>query len=132
VDEQQSTTTRGLPALPSSPVVITVIVTIGLAVLGAFWQLSDPRSEIKRLNEDLHSNYLTIREHQEFQARIAKDISRLEAEQILQNQSLVQRSEADAIQKLRDQQINDLRSGIELLTKAFHDHEHDDRIGLKK
>lgn len=60
----------------ASPLTITIVVTVGLAVLAAFWQLSDPRNEIKNIRE----GYLSVREHNEFAARIAADIKRLEDE----------------------------------------------------
>jgi hypothetical protein len=106
----------------TSPVLMTVVVTIGLAVLGAFWQLSDPRFEIR----DIKSNYLTIREHQEFQARLDRDIKRLETMEADQNANFVTKREMDNLMKMQEQQNADIRTALAALANALHQHEHDD------
>ena len=70
----------------TNPIIVTIIVTVGLAVLAAFWQLSVPRNDIKTLRDDLRNNYLTIREHEEFIRRVTADLVRVEQENRDQNE----------------------------------------------
>lgn len=146
------------PRTPFSTVaiaVITITITIGLAVLGAFYTLIDPRGDIKRLTDDLHSNYLTIREHNEFQVRVARDILRVEEENARQNQNAVtngtfqawkqerdgvimslqkrvdeavSKNSADEIWRQRRAEIDDIQRRIEALAVRLHEHEREDRV----
>lgn len=130
----------------ASPLAITVVVTVGLAVLAAFWQLSDPRSEIKTIRE----GYLSVREHNEFAARIAADIKRLEDENRRQlsvdtfrawkderdgvirqlteraNKAVLQ-SEVQAVWTQRRAELDDIKRQIEVLRDMILNHERDDR-----
>src|SRR5512143_29950 len=59
---------------PLWQMVLSAAIALGLALLAAFWALADPRQEIK----DIKTNYLTLREHEEFVKRFTADIGRIE------------------------------------------------------
>lgn len=99
--------------------VITILIMIGVAVLGAFYTLIDPRSDIK----DIRASYLSLREHLAFETRVARDIVRLEGE----NAKQVSRDEFMGVARARDAQIETLTREITELQAELHQHERDDR-----
>lgn len=66
-------------------IIVSAAVLLALALIGAFWSLADPRADIKAIQTDIITHYLTIREHLEFRERVAQDIKRVEDENRLQN-----------------------------------------------
>lgn len=127
----------------TTQIVATGVVTIGLAILAAFWAYADPRAEIRSIKD----NYLTVREHQEFQTRVARDITRLEQEnkhQVGNDTFKAWKDERDGViaeiqrrlnehvtreeSAQRDKQIAELEKQIAELRTQFHEHERDDRI----
>jgi len=101
-------------------IVISAGIALSLALLAAFWALADPRAEIKNIRE----NFLTIREHNEFQARVKSDISRLEDE----NRHQVRREEFEGRlgQILREHDA--FRREIEALRDRMTEHAREDRV----
>jgi predicted nucleic acid-binding Zn-ribbon protein len=87
--------------------IISGIVVIGLAIVGAFWALADPRSEIK----DIKARYLTVREHLDLVNRINTDIERID--------QLAQRLQVDSLNqkdlKALHREIDDLKQQIKTL-----------------
>ena len=120
--------------------IISILVVVSLAVLGAFWQLSDPRGDIK----DIRANYLTVREHNEFTTRIARDVARIEEENNRQNARMLAAETFQAWEKenaatvaeinkrLDDKvsrsDIEALSRQVEVLFRMMHEHERDDRL----
>lgn len=70
---------------PSLWQIIVVTLVPLIAVVGGFWSLADPRTDIRQIKLD----YLTLREHLEFAQRATKDIERLQSENVAQQQSLI-------------------------------------------
>ncbi len=99
------------------PLVISTIVVL-LTIMGGFWSLADPRSELKNIRE----NYLTIREHQEFQNRVTRDILRLESE----NQLQASKAELEAIVKERRTELDAIHKELAHIMDLIHQHERDD------
>lgn len=104
-----------------------IVITTGIgfmgAVLLAFWQLADPRAEIKTLRDLVNNQYLTIREHVEFSAKVQRDLDRLSAEQTRQ----VSTDAFNAWKIEHDAAHKDLQKRIEALQLQLHQHERDDR-----
>lgn len=69
-------------------IVASSVIAVGVAMLSVFWSLADPRADIKALRAEF-TNYLTIREHNEFRERVHQDRLRLEQ----QNERQVGREE---------------------------------------
>jgi len=121
-----------------SPIVVSLIGTGIIGVLAAFWQLSDPRADIKSIRD----TYLTLREHTEFAQRFTRDVARLEEEQRAQNVSIdtkVSKDVAAEVWKQRDlpvaalhEQIVDLSRRLEVLTQQVQEHERADYRGDRK
>ncbi len=102
-----------------TPIIISTVVVV-LTIIGGFWSLADPRTELKAIRD----NYLTIREHQEFQNRVTRDIQRLEAE----NQVQASKTELNAVVTERRAELDKLHKDVEELLRLFHEHERDDRL----
>lgn len=49
-------------------------IALIVAVLAGFWSLADPRSDLKNIRD----TYLSLREHNEFTARVLLDVTRIE------------------------------------------------------
>jgi hypothetical protein len=62
-----------------------------IAIIGGFWQLADPRAELR----DIKTNYLSLREHDEFVRRFTADIARIERENREQDSQLVTKGQFD-------------------------------------
>ena len=80
----------------------TVLISGGiiviLAIIGVVWGLADPRSEIK----EIKTNYLTLREHEEFVRRFNSDILRLQNEQSEMDKVIPRKEDVAALQRELD------------------------------
>ena len=69
----------------------TATVVIGIAVISAFWMLSDPRTEIRSIKD----NYLQLREHEEFKSRVDRTFQQLADQNHQQEEKFLSRNEFD-------------------------------------
>ncbi len=103
-----------------APAVIATVVSL----VAAFWSLADPRNEIRRIETD----YLQIREHNEFRDRVRQDLERIEQENVRQNKVGLTRHEAMEVWAQRRSELDEMRRRIDALTEALARHERDDRL----
>jgi hypothetical protein len=96
----------------------TVILLI--AIVAGFWQLADPRADIK----DIRLSYLSLREHEEFVRRFQSDIARIETEQRDQNHLMATKTEmtaqlhaAEQVTSMIQKRIDDLQHQVDLLVQ---------------
>ena len=72
--------------------IVASTMVLLIAIVGGFWQLADPRADIK----DIKSQYLSLREHEEFVRRFQADVSRVEKVNTEQSRNMATKSELAA------------------------------------
>lgn len=73
-------------------IIVSVALAVGIGLIGMFWSLADPRSDIK----DIKNNYVTLREHNDLVTRMTDGFRRLEAESVEQRKELATKVETES------------------------------------
>lgn len=82
-------------------------VGLVLAIMGGLWSITDPRGDIK----DIRTNYLSLREHEEFVRRFNSDLGKVESTA----REMPRRAEVDAHMKQLGDRLTAMQAQIDLL-----------------
>jgi uncharacterized phage infection (PIP) family protein YhgE len=93
---------------------LTNSLFLAIAVVGGFWALADPRGDIAGIK----SNYLTIREHDEFKGSMAVEISRLDTEITRVEDEDVTKTDASLAKSAVDNRTADIQRQIDEIVNA--------------
>jgi hypothetical protein len=80
-------------------------------MVGGFWSLADPRSEIR----DIKSNYLTLREHESFVRRFEADVTRVEQNSRQEILDVAKKADLEAVREANGLVAKNLEKRLDLM-----------------